>query len=77
MVARSESDDFLSGWSDVEIVMDGGPKFQTYANDAPAVTRAVSTKSAVGRGKDTYKIRVSRAGTSMMVISRIDSRISM
>lgn len=32
VVARSESKDFLSGWSDVEIVMDGGPKFQTYAN---------------------------------------------
>jgi PelA/Pel-15E family pectate lyase len=32
VVARSESDDFLSGWSDVEIVMDGGSEFQTYAN---------------------------------------------
>jgi len=32
VVARSESKDFLSDWSDVEIVMDGGPKFQTYAN---------------------------------------------
>ena len=32
VVARSESRGFFSGWSDVEIVMDGGPKFQTYAN---------------------------------------------
>ena len=32
VVARSESKDFLSGWSEVEIVMDGGPEFQTYAN---------------------------------------------
>ena len=32
VVARSESEEFLSGWSDVEIVMDGGPEFQTYAN---------------------------------------------
>jgi PelA/Pel-15E family pectate lyase len=32
VVARSESDDFLSGWSNVEVVMDGGSKFQTYAN---------------------------------------------
>ncbi len=32
VVARSESDDFLSGWSEVDIVMDGGPEFQTYAN---------------------------------------------
>jgi len=27
VVARSESEDFLSGWSDVEIVMDGGTEF--------------------------------------------------
>ena len=32
VVARSESEDYLSHWSDIEIVMDGGPKFQTYAN---------------------------------------------
>ncbi|MCP4455701.1 MAG: hypothetical protein GY809_29935 [Planctomycetes bacterium] len=32
VVARSESRDFLSNWSDVEIVMDGGPKFQVYSN---------------------------------------------
>jgi PelA/Pel-15E family pectate lyase len=32
VVARSESDDFRSDWSDVEIVMDGGSEFQTYAN---------------------------------------------
>lgn len=32
VVARSESKDFFSNWSDVEIVMDGGTGFQTYAN---------------------------------------------
>jgi hypothetical protein len=32
VVARSESRDFLSDWSDVEIVMDGGPEFQVYSN---------------------------------------------
>ena len=32
VVARSESKDFTSNWSDVEIVMDGGLAFQTYAN---------------------------------------------
>ena len=32
VVARSECRDFFSGWSDVEIVMDGGTEFQTYSN---------------------------------------------
>jgi pectate lyase len=32
VVARAESRDFLSDWSDVEIVMDGGPDFQIYSN---------------------------------------------
>ncbi len=32
VVTRSESKDFLSDWSDIEVVMDGGPDFQIYSN---------------------------------------------
>jgi len=54
----------------------GTPRVQTYSGGSSMAKRALPARAASGGGEETYRIRVQRAGTGMLVDVRLNNTVT-